>query len=403
MAKILLVSESLPHPDRGGSSLTLFNIFKDFESKNILCYTFSDSARNNLVEPFVKNVLIADKSLLFRFPKTLPFVGRINQWFSKLDQFLVRQLPVQHLASIKNFKPDVVLFCPLTAKVLKEYDKLKKSVPCPSIVYFMDDWPVGNEHVWDGKIKQILNEASGHLFISEYLEKTMQERLGYSKKEHLVVHNPIDIDTIKHSNVEVINSGTFQIVYAGSLWGIQLDAVKQMANAVGLLRKKGLDIALLLYTQDRFFEPLRSFWVENGVENGGWIPSSELRKRLYSADILLVASSFLSQYENLTLGSLQTKVTDYLAACRPVLCLGPSYSANNMFVKKWDCGLTFESSSETGLADFLQQLVSLRNEHRDKILNGVKILEHNLNTALVSSEVQKFVDKIVESESTRKG
>jgi hypothetical protein len=96
----------------------------------------------------------------------------------------------------------------------------------------------------------------------------------------------------------------------------------------------------------------------------------------------------------LTLGSLQTKVTDYLAACRPVLCLGPSYSANNLFVKKWDCGLTFESSSVNELADFISELIPRRNSFRDKIQNGVKVLEQKLNTKVVFSEVQDFIKNI---------
>jgi glycosyltransferase involved in cell wall biosynthesis len=394
MTKILLVSETLPHPDRGGSSLTLYNIFKDYGLDNFYCYTFSTSARNALVEPFVNNVLIADKKILFRVGSWFPFSGRTNLILSQIDEFLVRLLPLQHLKVVKKFNPDVVLFCPLTAKLLKEYPRFKSKIKCPSIVYFMDDWPVGGEHIWDAKIKQMLNDASGHFFISEYLEQSMQERLGFNKKKFLAVHNPIDLHSIVYSNIEIETTGTFRIVYAGSLWGIQLDAVKQLAEAVGFLRKIGVDIVLELYTQDRFYEPLKNFWDENGIVFGGWIPSAELRKKLHKMDLLLVASSFLEEYKNLTLGSLQTKVTDYLAACRPVLCLGPSYSANNLFVKKWDCGLTFESSSVNELADFISELIPRRNSFRDKIQNGVKVLEQKLNTKVVFSEVQDFIKNI---------
>lgn len=394
MPKILLVSETLPHPDRGGSSLTLYNIFKDYGQENFYCYTFSNSARNALVEPFVKNVLIADKKILFSVGSWFPFSGRINLILSQIDEFLVRLLPLQHLKELKTFNPDVVLYCPLTAKLLKEYPKFHQQIKCPSIVYFMDDWPVGGEHIWDIKIKQILNDALGHFFISEYLEQSMQQRLGFNKKKFLVVHNPIDLDSIVYSNVEIENKGTFRIVYAGSLWGIQLDAVKQLAEAVGVLRKRGVDIVFELYTQDRFYEPLKNFWDANGVEFGGWIPSAELRKKLHKMDLLLVASSFLEEYKNLTLGSLQTKVTDYLAACRPVLCLGPSYSANNLFVKKWDCGLTFESRSVNELADYLSDIIPKRNSFKDKIQNGIKVLEQKLNTKVVLNEVRDFVKNI---------
>jgi len=139
---------------------------------------------------------------------------------------------------------------------------------------------------------------------------------------------------------------------------------------------------------------LKNFWDANGVEFGGWIPSAELRKKLHKMDLLLVASSFLEEYKNLTLGSLQTKVTDYLAACRPVLCLGPSYSANNLFVKKWDCGLTFESRSVNELADYLSDIIPKRNSFKDKIQNGIKVLEQKLNTKVVLNEVRDFVKNI---------
>jgi glycosyltransferase involved in cell wall biosynthesis len=392
MTKVLLVTEALPHPNKGGASQTLFNIFKHFKKEDLCVYTpIPVEPQDTLQEPFRSNILFSPLGIRFRLPARLPFSTLLNKLIEKSDDFLKKHMPLAKSQKLKEFDPDIVLFCPLGSSVLGLVDKVNKVLRSPTLLYFMDDWPVGHEQVFDKKIKEVLENATGHIFISEYLKSTMQSRLGFQEKPFRIIHNPVDKKDICYSNMDIIQAGTFRIVYAGSLWGIQLDAVKQMAEAVGSLRKKGVDIIFTLYTLPAFYEQNRNFWVTNEVEYGGWISYLELKSHLRSADVLLVASSFLPMYKNLTLGSLQTKVTDYLATCRPVLCLGPSYSANNLFVKKWQCGLVFESDSSQELADFLKQLIPHRNLHKDLILNGLKQLEEKLNTEVVGKEVEDFL------------
>lgn len=395
MKKVLIVSEALPHPNKGGASQTLFNIFKKFHKDQLFVYTPSkEEEPENLEEPFVSNIVYFNRGIRFRMPRRIPFSFVFNFLIGWLDGILKKTSPISGIQKLKEFNPDLVLFCPLGPEVLFLYDKLDKLLNKPTLMYFMDDWPVGEEEIFDAKIKEVLEKSDAHIFISEYLKQSMQSRLGFTNRPYQILHNPVDIKDICYENVTIRQTETFRIIYAGSLWGIQLDAVKQMAEAVGNLRKKGVDIVFTLFTNSAFFGQNKDFWLSNEVEYGGWIPYLELKKYLKTADVLLVASSFLPMYKNLSLGSLQTKVTDYMAACRPVLCLGPSYSANNLFVKKWQCGIVFESDSANELSDFLSNLIPKRNQHSDMIKNGVKQLEEKLNTDKIYKDTQDFLSSI---------
>lgn len=395
MTKILIVSEAIPHPNKGGASQTLYNILKYAAASDLKVYipTTAESS-TKLVEPFTSNVIFANLGFPIRLPSRIPFHRLLNWLIARLDMFIKNVQSLPNAEKLQAFNPDIVLFCPLGPVALTVFDKMHVLLKKPTIVYFMDDWPVGKEQSFDRKIKSMLDAATGHIFISDYLKSSMQARLGFVNKPFRIMHNPIDLNEITHSNISIQRQGTFRIVYAGSLWGIQLQAVMQMAEAVGSLRKQGVDVAFSLYTNQGFWDQNKHFWAQNEVEYKGWIPYSELKQELKSADLLLVASSFLPEFKNLTIGSLQTKVTDYLAACRPVLCLGPSYAANNLFVKKWACGLVFESPSPAELALFISQLILERNNHEAMIRRGVKQLEEKLNTDIIHKSVKEFLKEI---------
>jgi hypothetical protein len=85
-----------------------------------------------------------------------------------------------------------------------------------------------------------------------------------------------------------------------------------------------------------------------------------LHERLREHDLLLVASSFRADQAQISRASLQTKVTDYMLAGRPILACGPSYAASNLFLRQHDCALFAEDPAPDAIDVVLRTAIANR-------------------------------------------
>jgi glycosyltransferase involved in cell wall biosynthesis len=65
----------------------------------------------------------------------------------------------------------------------------------------------------------------------------------------------------------------------------------------------------------------------HNIVSRGWVPQSELQEALSSADILFLPYSFLESSREAVGTAFPSKIADYLAAGKPILVFGPSYSS----------------------------------------------------------------------------
>ena len=128
---------------------------------------------------------------------------------------------------------------------------------------------------------------------------------------------------------------------------------------------EGVDIEFVLYT-DRFFWGRHEVdWRRWGVVDGGLIPYAELGAALGDCDLLLVASSFDAAQAHMSRSSVQTKVTDYMAAGRPILGCGPHDAASNRFLRERDCAYFIEDRASTAVDAVLRACVRARRRAAD--------------------------------------
>src|SRR5690606_27994113 len=105
---------------------------------------------------------------------------------------------------------------------------------------------------------------------------------------------------------------------------------------------------------------------------GGMLPYEKLTPILNQADFLLVTTSFEESLKNLVSTSVLTKITDYMIAGKPIISIGPIYSACNRFIEKWKCGYTYSDLKSEKLSKFILDI------SRDKINNDL-ISDNALN------------------------
>jgi Txe/YoeB family toxin of Txe-Axe toxin-antitoxin module len=96
----------------------------------------------------------------------------------------------------------------------------------------------------------------------------------------------------------------------------------------------------------------------------------------------------------MTRSSVQTKLTDYMAAGKPILACGPDYSACNQFLKKWNCGLVCETNRVNEIESFLIDTIQNKALHKKIVEVAFNVLNDNFDKTIVTETLQSYVKQI---------
>ena len=300
---------------------------------------------------------------------------------------------------VHEFRPEVIVVCPNEFKSLVTYKKFIKGVSCPVLPYFMDDWMnQSNQDTWNNRkvhfaVEEILSINDRWILISKELENILKERYATQSSATLIAHNPVDINNAP----ELVRrrSGVTQLAYAGSLWDMHFDALLVLAEAVSLLSIK-FQIELIVYTSQQNWDWRKNDFAHLNVKYGGFIAYENIHQKLSESDALVVVSSFSKKMVTHAKGSLQTKITDYLKCRKPIISIGPSYSANHIFLKRHNCGVCIETNQVGLLADELYAIVSNLEKYTLQVQNGWNLLVNELSKEVVQRKMSQFLLETIE-------
>ncbi len=397
LPRLLIVSE-VPFSKEGmGANRTLFNLFEDYPSKQLMLFAPSNFLKSQPTSPPFNHQVIA-------FPGSyLPIIANrlgkpFNPLITTINFQLLDWLTIPNLKSLEAFSPEVILTCPLTSWCLLMGYKITQHFHCPSLIYLMDDCLANAQLSWlSSNVQtvayQFLKKCAGWLMISERLEEELSNRYQLVPERSLIVHNPVDLLGKELPEEENRREGTFRVVYAGSIWSMHYDALAVVAEAISELRNDGQDIELVLYTHQSFWDFYKAKWEKWQVVYGSLIPYCKLDSYLKQADLLLVATSFLPENAHVVRTSVLTKLTDYMAAGRPILSCGPDYSACNHFIKKWKCGLVCEANT---VSEIKKLLLKQMNDCSSQLLAKLawETLENNFEKHKVVTNLYTFIKNI---------
>ena len=410
LPRILIVSElSLGFSKDGQSNNpTLYNLFESYPSELLMQYlpnsTLSSSPPS---PPFEERVISFPSQYLPTLRNRLGIV--LNYLIDAINFQLMQWVSVPNKNQLNNFDPEVILICPITPLCLIMGYKLMMEFNRPVLIYFMDDWVAYNpptnwlyillQNITSEYIqiltRKILKQSVAWLMISEQLKDELSSRYKITPKASLIIHNPVDLSNKSLSKSEKQSNNIFRIAYAGSIQLMHYDALASVAEAVYQLRLEGVLIELVIYTSKSFWNCYSTQLKNWEVTYGSLIPYNELNEHLKQANLLLVATSFLSDYAHMVRYSVLTKLTDYMATGIPIMSCGPTYSASNHFVNKWECGLACETNNVKDVKSFIVKQMNNRSLNQKVADNAFEVLNNQFEKSKISKLLYSFIQNLV--------
>lgn len=261
------------------------------------------------------------------------------------------------------------------------------------VPFFMDDWLYNNTLRWQGSSIQqvagdILRKAPGCIFISTQLAKVLQERYQSPSAHTLILQNPAMRPTQPADKQTAAVPG--KLLYAGNVWPMHADALIALAAALHGIGESALHLDI--YCPTRQWEKYATHLQGPGVYYKGWLPTADAVRQQYSAAQWLVCcASFAPEHAPFTAGSIQSKISDYIAAGRPVLYIGPAESASYTFVQELQCGRGITTPEPAVLAKALAALAADGVPYTQCAANGYKAAIGPLHPRAVQQKLYTFL------------
>ncbi|MBC7650280.1 MAG: hypothetical protein H7101_00870, partial [Deinococcales bacterium] len=271
--RLLIVTEEPMRANSSGFGRTMVNIFQNYPIANLLFYVPNGKYNHPDYQLYNSSfITYSNNKLHYKKPKF--YANTINALLNIVNTNwqTIRSLKKQ-LQQIQDFNPDYILVVPMGKETLLEGYRITNCIKKPFYIYLMDDWMQSNFYYLGGSfqltVKKILQNASGWLMISKYLQQELESRYNIIYKPTLVLHNPVDTDNLH--DYESLETDEFIIGYAGSIWQFHFDGLENVAKAIYQLRNKGIRIKLMLYTQLFFWQKDEATYLKYEVEYGGLI------------------------------------------------------------------------------------------------------------------------------------
>ena len=236
----------------------------------------------------------------------------------------------------------------------------------PVYVYMCDDYSY--RELWDPVRRwlsshlerKIVREARGVVCANEVLRDVLNDRHGV---EPTVIHHPCD-PSLYPAEVEPENgpttaprNGELTIVYTGTVYEAQLDALQNLQISMSLIR--GYRAVLHIYTgqprSDLAKWGLRPPFAYHEHRSADGIAAVQRE-----ADVLFLPLAFRSHYPEVIRTSAPMKFGEYLAAGRPILAHAPSDSFIARYCRQHDCALIVDTPDPAKLAQATKRLA---NDH----------------------------------------
>jgi glycosyltransferase involved in cell wall biosynthesis len=393
---IILITDSIPNQNGAGICQTLYNLLDNWPNGCTVLVSNHEvvPTRNNLKASIIK---------YFDGPWQ-PIQNRLGKWVNKLlyrrKLEWIQKNGLQDLIwALPSKDEGLVIVCTTHPdKLILAYWLMNKEYRV--LPYFMDDWMYGSTLRWKGgslqKITQkLLQDALGRLVISSQLQGVLEERYQLQSAPTLVVHNPSPQSLTYKFLPSLPKANINLIIYAGSIWPMHADALQSVAKAIHLLQAKGkMGFRLLIYTSQEHWQKNQIEMEGPGIEWGGWIPYEEINKRLIDARWLLCTASFQERFHAFSMTSVQTKLTDYIAAGRPILVVAPRNAACGQWVEDNDCGYWCINNSPEIIANYFLEMEANYEQDEIYINNGQLLAQTRFSKREVQSGLYNFLNKL---------
>ena len=220
--------------------------------------------------------------------------------------------------------------------------------PWTDIYYYNQFYPTFISKAIDSRLeKKVLKEADRIITVGESLKVLFSSKIkGISEKTEIIT-NGYDIADFK--DITVQEPSRFTITYVGTLSDIY--PVGGLINALKKLRSAGKDFVIRFVgsVSGNARKQLLSDIPETFVEFIPYVTHNEAIKFMLSSSVLVLIIPFHKSNKSILTG----KLFEYIAACKPVLCIGPVDGDAAEILKKCRSGVTVDYTDIENMSEFL--------------------------------------------------
>lgn len=187
---------------------------------------------------------------------------------------------------------------------------------------------------------------------NETLADALADRYGI---EPAVIHHPADMSLYPDQTRPrgVPSKQDLRMVYTGTIYDAQLDAVQNVLAALDLL--EGRSATLNVYSGQPQDE-LRARGLEGRLIVHPHAAAPTIAAVQQAADILFLPLAFRSQYPEVIRTSAPMKFGEYLAAGGPILVHAPAASFVSQYCRRYDCAVVIDDPDPVRLAQAIEAL-----------------------------------------------
>jgi glycosyltransferase involved in cell wall biosynthesis len=321
----LLVTEALP-PGDWGSVVLMANLLRGLRSQDWVVVTSENCGGQDLVQDF--RVLTHKESYLTPMPDFFG-AGYIVQARSILrahqdSSRIAKQLEGSAVHGV------VTMFPPDFSVLLGWMLARRLNVPLTFILF---DLYQGSRHGLYKMVARALEpalfrQAKRIIFLHEGLRRYYAERYrAYDKAEWKTIRHPLDLEWYRRASADSLHKGSAddpcRVVFTGSVYYAQRDAVQRMCDAVNGMPPGTVFFEIYTHTPRN---SLNLTGIEGLNVRVDRRPRDEMPGIQASADILFLPLAFHSTRPEVVQTALPAKYPEYLASGVPILVHAPPWS-----------------------------------------------------------------------------
>lgn len=264
-----------------------------------------------------------------------------------LNELFPGKIGAESLEQIRNFHPDLIYTLGAHIHILKYVLELSRLLDIPVVVHNMDDI-YNTRFAEPGLFNTVARRKMRKLYHAVYARSKMSLAIGekmmeeYEKTFHLPFEhamNCVDLyaEEAKESREEQL------LIFSGGMYNGRLNTVRALAQKVEELPQVRLEIYAPAQEAEQYqsiFEPFSC------TKLLPYVPKSEQMANLARADVLVHVESFAQKDIDYFRLSMSTKIAEYAAVGRPILCIGSPEIATVQFVEKKGIGVVAHDTEE---------------------------------------------------------
>ncbi|HZK05964.1 MAG TPA: hypothetical protein VFC82_08970 [Actinomycetaceae bacterium] len=279
------------------------------------------------------------------------------------------RMPREVRRQAREFAPDVVYSLLGTLRMIGLSQSLANDLGVPVVPHFMDDWV--HTLYTSGELWGIAQEVTRHRLLRLMQAAPIGMSISRPMAEEYSRLFGIPFSSVANSAGEEFfaiprkdPSEMLVIMYMGGLHVGRAEALAGVADALGRCATKANAAQIIVHCPHedvgRYGSTLRN---RSNVTLAGTLSLGEVPTALGEADILLHVESSDPGDVAFTRLSVSTKIPQYLAAGRPVLCFAPSQLASSNLIMESGGGLVVSNGMALdGAVSSLLSDATLRNE-----------------------------------------